>query len=182
MVYFYLLLYSVFKCLFEFSEKCILNYVFSFIGAHIYPYPWHVSNWDDCKARDPEIQNPWWIHFENMVPMPHYTNPFEDIEICEWPENCKFHMGRSEWGSTGVYVKEITQVEEMYDDKQGVRPKWTKYNPWSAPGHAYAPCNDGCGINGLNPGGCNNQAFENLEDYCPNGMCSTLYLIDGQEA
>ena len=85
-------------------------------------------------------------------------------------------MGRNEWGSTGVYVKEITQVEEMYDDKMGVRPKWTKYNPWSAPGHAYAPCNDGCGINGLNPGGCENQAFENLEDYCPNGIV-LLYIL-----
>ena len=123
--------------------------------------------------------NPYWINFENMLPNPHRFNPFTDIEICEYPEGCEFHMGRYEWGSAVVTVKEITQVEEMYDDKMyvGERPKHTKYNPWSAPGHAYAPCNDGCGINGLNPGGCKNQAFENLEDYCPNGVCTTLYII-----
>ena len=123
--------------------------------------------------------NPFWIDFENMLPNPYRHNPDMDIEICEYPELCEFHLGRYEWGSTGVFVKEITQVEEMYDDKMyvGERDKKTELNPWSAPGHAYAPCNDGCGINGLNPGGCNNQAFENLEDYCPNGMCTTLYLI-----
>ena len=123
--------------------------------------------------------NPFWIDFENMLPNPYQHNPDMDIEICEYPELCEFHLGRYEWGSTGVFVKEITQVEEMYDDKMyvGERDKKTELNPWSAPGQAYAPCNDGCGINGLNPGGCEDQAFENLEDSCPNGMCSTLYLI-----
>ena len=122
--------------------------------------------------------NPFWIDFENMLPNPYQHNPDMDIEICEYPELCEFHLGRYEWGSTGVFVKDITLDEEMFDDKMyvGERDPKTDLNPWSAPGQAYAPCNDGCGINGLNPGGCEDQAFENLEDSCPNGI-STLYLI-----
>ena len=139
------------------NTKHILKLFFFilFLGAHVYPYPWHVSNWDDLKAEDPETMNPFWIDFENMLPNPYQHNPDMDIEICEYPELCEFHLGRYEWGSTGVFVKEITQVEEMYDDKMyvGERDPKTALNPWSAPGQAYAPCNDGCGINGLNPGG-----------------------------
>ena len=141
-----------------------------------YPFPWHTSNYDDnLKARDPETMNPWRVNFETELPAPN------GMKICE--EHCEFHMGREEFFSNNAEVKVVTLDEDMYDDKMSIkRPRRTKYYPWAAPGQARTPCNDGCGINGLNPGGCNNQAFENLEDYCPNGKCSTLYLIDGQEA
>ena len=51
------------------------------------------------------------------------------------------------------------------------RPWWTKTCPWSAPGQAKIPCNDGCGVNGLNPCGCNGKACEkNSKDACPKSM------------
>ena len=140
-----------------------------------YPFPWHTSNFGEkLKARDPETMNPWRVYFENELPKP--TN---GMKICEGG-HCNFHMDRAEWGSANARVKEVTLDEAMYDDKMnanGERPWWTKYSPWSAPGHAYIPCNDGCGVNGLNPCGCNKDACENSEDTCPKGTYTRDYFF-----
>jgi len=135
-------------------------------GGMFYPFPWHTSNYDDnLKAQDPDTMNPWRVLYENELPRPN-----NGMEICDPDkgENCLFHKGRAEWGSTNAVVQEVTLDEDMYDDKMGTRPRWTVYYPWSAPGYAYAPCNDGCGVNGLNPCGCKEDACENLVDSCPN--------------
>ena len=129
-----------------------------------YPFPWHTSNYDErLKAQDPETMSPWRVHYWNELPKP--TN----MKICEG-DRCLFHKYIAEWGSTNAVVPEVTLDEDMYDDKMGERPKWTVYYPWSAPGQAYAPCNDGCGVNGLNPCGCNEDACINYGDSCPNSM------------
>ena len=134
-----------------------------------YPFPWHTSNYGEkLKAKDPETMSPWAVHFGTELPKPNNS-----MKICEgkWPD-CHFHMGRAEWGSANARVKEVTLDEAMYDDKMNKkRPWWTKYSPWSAPGQAYIPCNDGCGVNGLNPCGCNGKACEtNSKDSCPKSM------------
>ena len=97
-----------------------------------YPFPWHTSNYDDnLKAQDPDTMNPWRVLYENELP-----RPINDMEICDPDkgENCLFHKGRAEWGSTNAVVQEVTLDEAMYDDKMGTRPRWTVYYPWSAPG------------------------------------------------
>ena len=129
-----------------------------------YPFPWHTSNYDErLKAQDPETMSPWKVRYENVLPKP--TN----MKICEG-DRCLFHKYIAEWGSTNAVVPEVTLDEDMYDDKMGQLPKWSVTCPWSAPGQAYTPCNDGCGVNGLNPCGCNEDACINYGDYCPNSM------------
>jgi len=131
-------------------------------GGMFYPFPWHTSNYDErLKAQDPETMSPWKVRYENELPKP--TN----MKICEG-DRCLFHKYIAEWGSTNAVVPEVTLDEDMYDDKMGQLPKWSVTCPWSAPGQAYTPCNDGCGVNGLNPCGCNEDACINYGDYCPN--------------
>ena len=141
-----------------------------FLGGMYYPFPWHTSNYDDnLKARDPETMNPWRVNFETELPAPN------GMKICE--EHCEFHMGREEFFSNNAEVKIVTLDEDMYDDKMSIkRPRRTKYYPWAAPGQARTPCNDGCGVNGGNPCGCNEEACENSEETCPNSMYKIKYV------
>jgi len=111
-------------------------------GAIYYPPPWTATS--DCN---PEMSPKLCKHDRKIPP----TN-------CTVGSNaCSRKAGRTAWFTNFTSVPERTINEEMFDI-HGRRKSKAGFNPWNSPGAAPI-FGDGCGVNGGNPNGCDNEDF-----------------------
>ena len=68
---------------------------------------------------------------------------------------CSRKAGRTAWFTNFTSVPERTINEDMFDI-HGRRKSKAGFNPWNSPGAAPI-FGDGCGVNGGNPNGCDNE-------------------------
>ena len=107
-------------------------------GGMYYPYVW------SAKSTPSFEESPRRFKFFN-VPIPE-----EHCQEDSSPDGCRFKIGLAEWYTNATKIPgEPSLSDDMYDQWSS---KFSRKNPWGAPGSAPV-YGEGCGVNGGNPNG-----------------------------
>ena len=111
------------------------------IGSIYYPPPW--TSTSDCTPdMRPNL-------CKNDVKIP-------STNCTRGSNGCSHAAGRSAWFTNFTFVSERTIENEMLDVWGKFKSNGAKLHPWNSPGAAPIFGN-GCGVNGGNPNGCDNE-------------------------